>query len=339
MGEEEVFVFFKRYTPKFKDNNGNELINSVAEVKRIELGEIKQYIMIRGKNKENPILLFLHGGPGFSHIPFVRKFQNDLEDSFTVVNWDQRGAGLSYSNQLSEETMNLEQFISDTYELIIYLLEELNKEKIYLAGHSWGSYLGILMVERYPELFYAYVGISQVVDIKKASNLEYLHILGLAEKNNNQKAIKELKSIGSPIYKEDKQFKLMRKWFNYYEGSKELNLTKIAFKGILFNSEYKIFDLIKYIRGLNFSQSNMTEAVYKNLFKHIKSLEIPIYFCSGVHDYTTPSKLVKSYLEILSAPKKHLYIFEKSAHCPHLHEPKKFNNIMNSIRKDITLED
>lgn len=325
----------KNHTPKITDNNGKVLANSINKIEKVKIGGIEQYVLIRGENKDNPILLFLHGGPGFSHIPFARKFQSELEENFIVINWDQRGAGLSYSNQILEETMNVKQFISDTYELIMIILKQFNKEKIYLVGHSWGSYLGILMAEKYPALFHAYIGVSQVTDVIKAGKLEYTHILNLAEKDNNQKAIKELKRIGEPIYEDMEKFKTMRKWFDYYEGGKELNLTQIALKGILLSPEYRIFDIIKYIKGLNFSQSNITEEVYKNLFKQITTVKVPIYFCSGVYDYSTPLELVQSYMKIVSAPAKQLYLFEESAHCPHLQESEKFNEIMNSIKKEI----
>lgn len=335
----EILLSFRRigknYTPKITDNNGNVLHNSIARIEKMELGGIDQYVMIRGKNKDNPILLFLHGGPGLSHIPFARKFQKELEENFIVVNWDQRGAGLSYSKKISEETMNVEQFISDTYKLITTVMKKFKKEKIYLAGHSWGSYLGVLMVERYPELFHAYIGISQVTNVTRASKLEYLYILDLAQKDNNEKAIRELQTIDEPPYKDINKFKTMRKWFNYYEGDNEINLTKIILKGILFDCEYRFFDIIKYLKGLNFSQKNITDEVYNDLFKELTSVEIPIYFCVGRHDYITPLKLVESYMESLSAPVKKLYIFEKSAHCPHLQESEKLNTVMNLIRKEI----
>ena len=337
--EKGEFLFLRKiiqnHTPEIRGGDGKLMPGSVAEIERVRIGDTDQFIMTRGRCRENPVLLFLHGGPGFSHMPFARKYQIGLEESFTVVNWDQRGAGLSYSNKISEDSMNVEQFISDARELTGVLLKKFNKEKIYLAGHSWGSYLGILTAARYPELFHAYVGVSQVVDVITAGRSEYMHILDLAEKEGNQKAVGELKRIGLPLYEDIKKFRIMRKWFDHYEGDRELDLTKIALRGILSGPEYKIVDIIKYINGLNFSQANITEEVYGNLSETLTEIRIPAYFCSGAHDYGTPPELVSSYMENLAAPVKRMYLFEKSAHCPHLQEPERFCDIMNSIKQEI----
>ncbi len=142
-----LILFIPSRTPQI---NGN---NNVASIDKIELGGIDQYIMVRGRDISNPILLFLHGGPGYSQISFARKYQEELEDSFIVINWDQRGSGMSYSFDIPKESMNREQFIDDSKELIDYLCKKYDKEKIYLAGHSWGSELGLYPHIEEPEKF------------------------------------------------------------------------------------------------------------------------------------------------------------------------------------------
>lgn len=127
-----LVLFMPSSTPQIERNN------SVASIQKVEIGGIGQYIMIRGRDINNPILLFLHGGPGYTQILFARKYQEELEDSFIVVNWDQEGSGMSYSFDIPKETMNRDQFIEDGKELIDYLCKKYNKEKVYLVGHSWG---------------------------------------------------------------------------------------------------------------------------------------------------------------------------------------------------------
>ena len=136
-----LVLFIPSRTPKKEGNN------SVASIQKIEIGGIEQYIMIRGRDTNNPILLFLHGGPGYAQISYARKYQKELEDNFIVVNWDQRGAGKSFSFNIPKDTMNREQFIEDCKELIDYLCKKYNKEKIFLDGHSWGSELGLYIVD------------------------------------------------------------------------------------------------------------------------------------------------------------------------------------------------
>lgn len=143
------------------------MTSSITSLEKIELGDINQWISIRGRNTSNPILLYLHGGPGTPVMPLFRHFQIPLEDHFIVVQWEQRGAGKSFSWKIPKETMIIEQFISDLHELIEILQKRFNKEKIYLMGHSWGSILGTFTVQKYPELFMHILAlVKQVIQLR-----------------------------------------------------------------------------------------------------------------------------------------------------------------------------
>ena len=126
-------------TPQIKDEQERVKSQSIATFEEVEIGGIKQYLLIRGEQIENPVLLFLHGGPGYPQIAFARKYQKELENDFVVVQWDQRGAGKSYSKTIKEESMNREQFIKDTLEVVEYLKSRFTVQRIVLVGHSWGS--------------------------------------------------------------------------------------------------------------------------------------------------------------------------------------------------------
>ncbi|QMV41125.1 alpha/beta fold hydrolase [Cohnella cholangitidis] len=208
-----VFLYFPSWTPAIKDARGNKLPNSIAALEEVSLGGVKQSLLIRGNDKNNPILLFLHGGPGYPQIAYARKYQQRLEKDFIVVNWDQRGSGKSYHWNLTEEDMQVDKLVEDTRELTLYLTERFHQPKIFIAGHSWGSTLGALTVQRYPDNYYAYIGIGQVANSPLGELRSYEFALREARKSNNEKAIMELEAIGAPPYRNPRRdATLERKW-------------------------------------------------------------------------------------------------------------------------------
>lgn len=181
----------------------DESKTGIDALEEITLGDVKQWILIRGEDVSNPILLFLHGGPGFPEMPFTHIDSPRLEEHFIVVNWDQRGAGKSYNPEITEETMNIEQFLSDTYELIRILRQRFSKDKIFLIGHSWGSILGLYTAYRHPDYLHAYIGMGQVVDMREAEMISYRYTVEKAREAEDGEAIKMLKTIGQPPYEGD----------------------------------------------------------------------------------------------------------------------------------------
>jgi pimeloyl-ACP methyl ester carboxylesterase len=322
------------------------MLNSIVSLEKIKLGNINQWISIRGKNTDNPILIYLHGGPGTPVMPLFRHFQAPLEDHFIVVQWEQRGAGKSFSWKIPKETMNIEQFISDLHELIEILRKQFNKEKIYLIGHSWGSIFGMFTVQRYPELFYAYIGVGQATDTIETEKRMYHFALDKAKELNNKKAIKKLEKIGPPFDGLQPPYK------NFYKGGYQAKMSVYGlvakYGGIIYNArdnytflrpfykylpllrpEYSLFDLLRIIQGNIFSTKiMMKELLTVNLFEQIPELKVPVYILMGKHDYNWSAELAKKYFDALKAPKKDFIWFEKSAHAPNGEEPEKFNNIL-----------
>lgn len=332
-----VILSFSTYTPKIRDNNFRVVKNSIAELSTIKIGGVDQSIMIRGVNKYNPIILFLHGGPGYPFISYSRRFQSHLEQNFVVVNWDQRGSGKSFSTNIDRETMNQEQLEDDTLELIDYLCDRFNKEKVYIVGHSWGTVLGIETIKNAPEKVIAYVGIGQVVDDVAGEKLSYNYVVEKALKENNEEALKELKRIGKPPYKDSKKDTFVqRKWLKEYGGFElEVITLNEIIKGIVFSPEYSWIDGIKFLRGNIFSiETLFTNREKADFREKYKEFDVPVYFCAGRYDYNTPSVLVEEFFNNIKAPKKNFYWFEQSAHEPHLVEEKKFAEIMMEIYKE-----
>ena len=136
----------------------------IDRLEQVELGGVRQWISIRAADPHAPVLLFLHGGPGSANLAKLRLQVPQLEKHFVVVTWDQRGAGKSASLGFDYSTLSIEQMVSDAHELVTYLKTRFGVEKIYLMGFSWGTVIGLSLADRYPQDFYAYIAVSQIVD-------------------------------------------------------------------------------------------------------------------------------------------------------------------------------
>jgi pimeloyl-ACP methyl ester carboxylesterase len=181
--------------------NEEESQMGISSLQQVTLGNVKQWILIRGEDTSNPILLFLHGGPGFPQMPFTHIDSRRLEKHLIVVNWDQRGAGKSYNDgAIPKETMTIEQFLSDTHELIRYLKARFSKDRLFLIGHSWGSILGLYTAYRHPDDLYAYIGMGQVVNMEESELISYHYTLERAREADDSDAIEILTKIGPPPY-------------------------------------------------------------------------------------------------------------------------------------------
>jgi len=322
-----------------KDSEGKEISGSLAEKNFIEIGGILQGFFIRAENPENPVILYLHGGPGSPELPLSYSYETSerLEKYFTVCYWDQRGAGMSFSNLIDPTSMTLEQMIEDTRQMTEYLKDRFHKEKIYIMGHSWGSVLGIKTIEKYPENYLAYIGIGQVTNQLESEKLAYDYMLQHAREINDKSAIKNLKKFNRNApdfptmeYIGNVRSTLMNK---YGIGIMHDNFSMAGLvKDILFFKGYTFPEKIKYIRGMLFSLKHLWDAVVTdNLFESSISFQVPVYIVHGKYDYQVSYELARDYIEIIEAPEKSFFTFEKSAHSPNIEEPEKFVQIIREI--------
>jgi len=315
------------------DEASDSSINSLEE---ITLGGVKQSILIRGNSTANPILLFLHGGPGFPEMPYTHIDSPRLEDHFIVVNWDQRGAGKSYSDSIPPETMNIEQFIADTHELIRMLKHRFSKEKIFLIGHSWGSVLGLYIAHRYPEHLHAYIGMGQVVNMQEGELISYHYVREMAKKSNDLEDIETLERIGPPPYEGGFQsLALQRSLLAKYGGA----MTNVSFSDLerIMKSSpfYKETDIRNHMKAFIRSNSMLwTELAGINFFEDVTEVQIPAYFFSGRCDYVAPFELLERYYGLLKAPYKEIVWFDNSCHWPNLDEPEAYQvKLINIVLK------
>jgi pimeloyl-ACP methyl ester carboxylesterase len=301
---------------------------------KVILGGIEQWILVRGINAQNPIILFLHGGPGLPMMPFHQHFQNDIEKKYLVVHWDQRGAGKSYSENIPIQSMNLSQILSDAHDLVILLKQRYGKDKIYLAGHSWGSIIGMNLINLYPEDFYGFISIGQVVNFSQSLNISNTFALEKAKEQGCEEVVNELIKIGEPPFNEDDtKLSIILKNVGRFGGRmhNEISFSSIAKRCC----EYTENDIKNIPKGLNFSDTYLwSEVIKTNMMDNLLDFKVPVYFVCGKYDYITPTILIEEYCKKITAQFKKVIILENSAHYPYIEEPDKFSQLIINILED-----
>ncbi len=328
-----LFLTLVLYSGIFPSTEAFDSNASIAELKEVELGGINQWISIRGENRSNPVLLWLHGGPGITQMPLSHHLDGELEKEYVVVHWDQRGAGKTNSFDFDESTMSEEQFLSDAYELVQYLQKYLKKEKIFLLGHSWGSKLGLELVSIYPEEFHAYISVTQIVDVNEGLEISYEWLMGEIEGNDDYINRVRLERIGRPPYNHS-QYKGFVSILLNYGGSLDMSKEELVVIAAQ-SSEYTFVDYLQWFDGFKRHCRPMWESSDEfsvDYREKIQSVDVPIYFLAGRNDYTTPFVLIEDYYEKIEAPKKELIVFENSAHTPFLGETEKFHREVIGIK-------
>jgi len=325
-------------TPPILDANGKPIPNSIAVLEKVKLGGSEEWISIRGKDSRNPLLLFLAGGPGGSQLVLEQRAMAELEDRFVVVNWDQPGAGKSF-HAIAHAKLTPDRYISDAHELVLHLCQRFGKDKIYLSGQSWGSALGIMVVQRYPDLFHGFIGTGQVVAFLENEKIRYDSALNLAQERGDIQQVGNLQKQGSPPYYGNDVLPKMMIYLNdlnkYRNENQNLAIAKPKTNiliDLITSSEYGLYDKLNLSRG----ELATVGVVFPQLWdvdfrKQANRLKVPIYFLIGRHDRTTSPKLTEEYFNLLTAPHKELIWFEHSGHGSWMNEPAKFVDVMLKI--------
>ncbi len=260
----------------------------------ITVGGIKQYIKIKGQDDSKPILLFLHGGPGSSLINKTDQITGKLQQHFVVVQWDQRETGQTLALNKTSEPLTPQLFYSDTHDLIDILLKKFQKPKLYLAGYSWGSGLGFYIADKYPELLYAYIAISPVINQWRSDSIS----LTMLKETMGKKARKELSHVKIP-FENCEQLYFHRKWLMKREGQKFVGLALP--KSFVQTWAVTWFDVWSRSCDVNLSRS-------------LPTINCPVYFFAGKKDFNTNYSITEEYFDSLSAPKKDLFLFADAGH-------------------------
>ena len=313
----------------------------IEEGRAVSINGIRQWISVRGKDRRNPILLLLHGGPGSPEMPYDWTFQTPWEDFFTVVEWDQRGAGKTYAlNDPAKiaPTMTVPQMLSDTEQVIEYLRRTYGKQKIILVGHSWGSVLGVMIAQRHPEWLYAYVGVGQWVNTQKSEREAYDFALSEARAHNNAEAVKDLQSL-APYPGDTAAFTLekvtaQRKWLSYYGGlawgRQDFQWDVEAWN---LSPDYTEKELEGVDAGTGYSISHLLPMLMDIDFERTTTFRCPVFLFVGQHDYATSHTLAEAWFHKVKAPRKELFRFEDASHMVMQEQPGRFlQHLVNDVR-------
>jgi proline iminopeptidase len=308
--------------------------NGINSLKPVRIGGIDQWVEVRGQNVNNPILLFIHGGPGIAFIPLAGAWQASWERHFTVVQWDQRGAGKTYASndkELQRRTMNVPQMEQDTLEVVDYLRNRFKREKIFVLGHSWGSVLGLWLAHEHPELIYAYVGVGQVINTEQNEEIGYRDALEEGRKRHNEQAVKALESIAPypPPNLDFGKMSILRDWERDLLGpppsTPVFTDTKKILSAVVSAPEYSPVDDYGWIHSAQFSINILLPEMMKiDLTKLGSDFRTPVLFFEGRHDPYCPPSLIWDYSQAINAPHKEFIWFENAGHFPFFEEQQKF---------------
>lgn len=277
-----------------------------------EIGGIKQWISIQG-DERNPILLFLHGGPGNSAMSYAQKFTGQLQKYFLVVQWDQRQSGKTARLNTRSKRLTVELMESDAVEMIWYLCSRFSQKKIYLMGHSWGGFLALRMAMNHPDLLESCFAISPMVNQLESeySALEWMQ--GKSKELDILSAANELGRVKIPFEDGDQLF-YHRKWLAFFSGSE---IPTQAFVNRWARQWLTLFN----------------QASSVNFFETATTINCPVYFFVGSNDRLTYSKITEDYYKKVKAEKKDLFWFTNSGHNLNLTEPEKLQRIIIALRK------
>jgi proline iminopeptidase len=323
-------------TPAIAGPDGKPLAGSVAELTKVRLGGHDQWILVRGRSVDNPVLLWLDGGPGQSGLAFTRALFGDLEQDFVVVDWDQRGAGKSYPALDPTSTWTLDRAVADTIELTNYLRQRFGEDRIYLGGESWGTTLGVLAVQQRPDLYHAYLGSGQMVSQRETDRLIYRDLLAYAERTGDDGLANKLRGYGEPPYADVwaygyvmEHYELIETDYDppaYYDERGEES--RIGPWGLT-ASEYNLVEKVSVLRGLIDSFAVMYPQLQEIDFRRdVPRLEIPVYIFDGAHELSARRDLALEWYGQLQAPIKRIYSFDAAGHAPAREEFREFRRVL-----------
>ena len=291
-------------------------------------------LMIRGTDKENPVLIFVHDGPCCSEIPYVRKYQDELEKDFTIVHYDQRGSGKSYRSGTDYSDVTAKTHVDDLIAMTEYIKDYLNKDKVILLGHSYGTYIATQAAAIRPDLYEAYVGIGQMSDTIHSELNTLDKCIAAAEEKGNQADAEELRSLKPSIQNGD--FITPRNYVRKYGfGARKIDDNRDYSLAFLFGTEYNLSDAAGfYIASMKYQDGLIKEALDHPISEIVTELDIPVYFVMGKYDGMTSPEAANEYLDSIGGEGgREMVIFEESAHYPQFEEKQEFSKWMRETFK------
>ncbi len=332
-----IAIILPARTPPILAADGKPLPGSIAEIAMAPIGETEQGVLIRGQSADNPVLLYLAGGPGQSSLPHPRVIFEDLEKDFIVVAWDQRGTGKSYAALDPTADLTLEQAVADTIELTDYLRKRFDEDKIYLLGESYGTILGVLTVQQRPDLYHAFIGSGQMVNVAETDRRIYHGLLDNAAQTGNAKLAATMRAYGEPPYADipyangfvmtqyDRLYKPYTPPQSYIERGASSGLDQFGVLG----SEYSLVEKVNVLRGLLDAFTVLYPQIQGLDFRReAAKLDVPVYMLDGQAELAARRDLALEWFELLNAPQKRIFSFENAAHAVAFEEYEAFHRIL-----------
>lgn len=343
-----ILVFFivmppsKGTVPEFVDGNGSPMTESLAEKIKVEINGFQTGMIILGEKKENPVLLVCGGGPGISEYLMEYMFDSVLPKHFVVCYFDYRGTGLSYDASINPDEMTTETYLSDVDKITDYLRSRFNQEKIYILGHSFGTYIAINAARNHPDKYLAYLAVSQIADQRKSEEMAYDYMVE-QYRDRGSRMVEKFEKYD--IHNSGDDFKAYNTSGLRDKAMHELGIgttrdMKSVITGIFFPSlrcrTYTLGERFNFWKGkiLSNSFAVTSESFNYNAFENISELKIPVYFFAGEYDYTCCQSLQKEYYDFIKAPKKEYYFYPDAAHSPVFENDEMTSNILADIIKD-----
>ena len=321
-----IRLFHPTWTPSIKGEN------SISELTKVTINGVGLEVMIRGNDRNNPVLIFVHGGPCCSEIPYVRKYQENLEKDFTIVHYDQRGSGKSYEFGKDYSMVTAATHTNDLIALTEYMKEYLGKEQVILIGHSYGTYIATMAVSQRPDLYQAYIGIGQMSNTIESELSSLAKCLTAAKNAGNETDVKYLKSLETAI--SNGESITPRNYVRKYGfAARKIDDNGDNLKGFLFGTEYNLLDAIRfYTASIKYQDALIMEALDNPITGIVTEIKIPVYFVMGKYDGMTSPETAENYLNSITGEgTKELTLFDESAHYPQFEEEEKFYQWMKDI--------
>ena len=322
--------FMNFWSHNFHLHSGDEYSNGIYLTEQVDINNTTQWIYAKSHKKNNPVLLWVDDGPFASDRCRNSYYNKSLQEFFILVNWDQRGTGKSFKAVQDWNSVTLENYVDDLICLSEYVRTRFQQKKIFLLGYSWGSLIALNAVQKRPDLFLAYVGVSQHINTVENDLINYKIILKLARKNQDRGLLKKLMKNGYPPYAVTEKSKsaFLYRCFHKYDvhGASVANIDHVRFWTC---PEHNLIDKINVLRGCYKSVKHIYPRLTDvDFMKTAYVINIPVYLFMGRRDTITVASLVEDYFSILAAPRKTFVWFEKSLHHPYYQEPEKFNRLM-----------
>ncbi|WP_199424474.1 alpha/beta fold hydrolase [Actinotalea solisilvae] len=325
-------------TEPITDADGDVVPGSVAELVTVPVGGHDQSLMIRGRDVDAPVLLFLEGGPGGTALGSMRYAGEPLEEHFVVATWDQRGTGRSADVREPAATLTVEQLVADTAEVAEYLTGRFDEERVLLVGSSWGTTLGVLAAQSRPDLFLAYVGAGQMVDQQETDRLMWAESLAYAERVGDDAFAARLREIGEPPYDDALLYPVAiasnPEWQDYASGPD--HDWRSAYPANLLVAEYTLTEQVRSAAALIDTFALVYPQLQEIDFRtQVRRLEVPVLLVQGAHEAPGRDVLAREWAAGLEAPEVTVVTFERGGHTPHLDEPGRFADLLAAFVADL----